>query len=168
MPLIKKCRNCSKEFRTKPFFVKNGGGKYCSRVCQYRSYKTGETIKCFLCGIEAYRPRKKLKNSKSGKYFCSKSCQTRWRNTLFIGKKHANWIDGRQAYKSVLSRNKVPPICRICRTHDRRVLVVHHIDKNRKNNIISNLTWLCHNCHHLVHYHAHEAEKLKNYMVPIA
>ncbi|MBI4281264.1 HNH endonuclease [Candidatus Uhrbacteria bacterium] len=32
-----------------------------------------------------------------------------------------------------------------------RVLLVHHIDENRKNNVLSNLVWLCRNCHFLVH-----------------
>ena len=35
----------------------------------------------------------------------------------------------------------------------------------RKNNSVSNLIWLCHNCHHLVHHYKNET---KNFMVPVA
>ena len=85
------------------------------------------------------------------KYFCSKSCQTKWRNTEFVGEKHGNWKGGEFTYRDILKRNKTPEICKICFSSDSRVLAVHHIDKNHKNNNIENLVWLCHNCHHLVH-----------------
>jgi len=44
-------------------------------------------------------------------------------------------------------------------TGAKKVIIVHHIDKNRKNNKLSNLAWLCRNCHFLVHHH--EEENLK-------
>lgn len=49
-------------------------------------------------------------------------------------------------------RNKIPQICGLCRTRDKRILAVHHLDRNKLNNKIDNLTWLCHNCHFLVHH----------------
>ena len=55
--------------------------------------------------------------------------------------------------KSLLLKNKVIYVCKICKCDDTRVLVVHHLDKNHKNNNIDNLVFLCHNCHHLVHHH---------------
>jgi len=60
MPLIKQCRLCSKEFRTKPFFVKNGGGKYCSRLCSDQARRVGKVIKCYICGKEVYKQKKDL------------------------------------------------------------------------------------------------------------
>ena len=159
MPLLKNCTICSKEFKTKPFFVKNGGGKYCSKECHYKGLKTGETVECFHCSKEFYRTVKALRVSKSKKYFCSKSCQAIWRNAEFSGEKHANWISGRSAYRSVLVRNKIPKKCVLCSSRDERVLAVHHIDKNRLNNKLENLTWLCHNCHFLVHHHGAGKEK---------
>jgi hypothetical protein len=153
MPLIRKCKVCSAEFETKPFFVRNGGGIYCSKDCHYTGIKKGKNVPCFVCGKETYKSLRSLNRSKSKKFFCGKSCQTKWRNTEFIGAKHANWKNGEHAYRSVLSRNKIPKVCRLCRTKDERVLAVHHIDRDRKNNILSNLAWLCHNCHFLVHNH---------------
>lgn len=127
--------------------------------------RTGKIVKCYLCNKESYKTKKSLRVSKSKKYFCSKSCQTKWRNTVFVGKKHANWKGGKYSYRSVLSRNNVKAVCKLCRTKDRRVLAIYHIDKNRRNNKVENLSWLCHNCHHLVHHHKEEQDKFMEALV---
>jgi hypothetical protein len=161
MPIIRKCKECKKEFRTKPFFIKLGQGIYCSAGCHHKGMRNGKLVKCFVCGKEVYKSLKSLQGSKSKKYFCTKNCQTIWRNSLYIGPKHANYISGRFSYRSVMSRNKVPQICIVCKTTDFRVLAVHHIDQNRKNNKLSNLVWLCHNCHHLVHRYPEEKKRFE-------
>lgn len=165
MPLVKKCKTCGKEFKTKPYFVKNGGGKYCSATCHHEGIRKGKNVKCFVCGAEVYKALQSLKRSKSNKFFCGKSCQAKWRNTEFIGQKHINWKNGRYVYRSVLSRNKIPKKCRLCGTIDTRVLQVHHIDKNRINNELRNLAWLCCNCHFLVHHDEVERKKLMEALV---
>jgi len=93
-------------------------------------------------------------------FFCGKSCQTKWRNSEFIQEKHANWKTGRNAYRSVMRRSGIKKICLLCKTDDIRVLAVHHVDKDRKNNNIENLVWLCHNCHHLVHQYEEGQKQL--------
>lgn len=55
--------------------------------------------------------------------------------------------------------------CAKCKSTDKRILAVHHKDRNRQNNTVSNLVWLCHNCHFLVHHYKSEAGK---FLVPIA
>ena len=160
MPLIAKCKVCKKSFATKLSWVKNGWGKYCSVACHHKGLKTGKVVKCDICGRETYKTLKSLRVSKSQKWFCSKSCQTKWRNTEFVGERHGNYVTGRSAYRSVLIRNGVPRICRLCKTTDKRVLAVHHVDEDRMNNNVKNLTWLCHNCHHLVHHDRVEKQKL--------
>lgn len=159
MPLIKKCKICKKEFKTKPFFVKNGAGKYCSVKCHYVGLKTGKMIPCAVCGKETYKTLKALRISKSKKYFCTRSCQTKWRNALYVGSKHSNFRTGEYAYRSMLDRYGVPKFCRLCKTKDVRVLAVHHIDENHSNNKLNNLAWVCHNCHHLVHHYENEKQK---------
>lgn len=42
--------------------------------------------------------------------------------------------------------------CTICHEFDIRVLVIHHIDRDRTNNNESNLLTLCNNCHHKLHF----------------
>ncbi len=154
------CRKCGNTFQAKPSWLKKGHGIYCSSACQYAGARKGKVIKCSTCGNDAYKKLKALERSKSGKFFCSKSCQTKWRNSEFIQEKHPNWKGGRNAYRSVMSRSGAPRICRLCKTEDVRVLAVHHVDEDRKNNNIENLVWLCHNCHHLVHQYQEGREKL--------
>ena len=64
-----------------------------------------------------------------------------------------NWIAGENAYRALLKRAKIPVVCSKCGIKDKRVLSVHHKDRNRKNNDLKNLEWLCRNCHFLVHWY---------------
>ncbi len=149
--LERKCRICKKVFYIKPFSANKGWGIYCSRRCHYCD-KTGEYLNCFICKKKIYRTNKQIEHSKSKKYFCSKSCQTKWRNTQFVGKRHANWRNGKSEYATVLRRHGIPKICMECGEKDSRIIATHHMDGNHNNNKIKNLVWLCHNCHHLAHY----------------
>lgn len=160
LSVINKCLVCEKSFYTKLSWVKKGGGKYCSLFCKYSSSKKGDDIPCYICGKVVYHPKGRINRSKSKKYFCSKSCQTVWRNSEYIGIKHSNFKDGRSTYRNVLIRNKIPAICLLCKIEDKRVLAGHHLNKDKKDNKIENLVWLCHNCHHLVHHYDGEVKKL--------
>lgn len=163
--MIKQCLVCGNDFKTKPFFVERGDGKYCSRECHHKGLKKGKQVMCAICGTETYKTLKALTRSKSNKFFCGKSCQAKWRNVEFIGVKHANWKEGKYAYRSVLGRHNVPKVCSLCKTTDSRVLAVHHIDKNRTNNDVKNLAWLCSNCHFLVHHYEKEKKKFMEALV---
>jgi hypothetical protein len=155
------CKQCGKEFYTKPSWIRNGFGKYCSKKCGYESRKKGKIVDCFVCSKKIYKSCKAIKGSKSRKYFCSKSCQTIWRNKMvFIGKNHANWKGGHFTYRNILLRSKIPRICKLCGEEDNRILLVHHVDTNNKNNEMDNLIWLCHNCHFLVHHYSKTKEDL--------
>lgn len=151
MPNVK-CKICGKEFYSKPNWIKRGWGKYCSRDCQFESQKKGKFINCYICNKEAWKRPKDILNSKSGNFFCSKKCQTIWRNKFFSGDKHPNWIDGsHQGYRKFMLENSINPSCRLCNNNDERILVVHHLDRARTNNQINNLVWVCRNCHYLIH-----------------
>lgn len=167
MPAVN-CKICHKEFYAKPNWLKAGFGKYCSNNCKKEGQKNGKLVDCFICGKSIYRSGKGLRSSKSKKYFCDKSCQTIWRNKiLFIGPNHANWKGGRpsETYRNILRRSNKEETCSLCRTTDKRLLVTHHLDRNRGNNNPHNLIWLCHNCHFLVHHHSDEREKLMETLV---
>ena len=152
MPNVK-CKYCRVEFYAKPSHLRMGFGKYCSRDCQYKGLKTGVALDCYTCKAKIYRTKAKLEKSKSKKYFCSKSCQTKWRNSYFSGEKHKNWKTGRGVdYRAIMLHTGKKEVCARCRTRDRRILAVHHVDHNHQNNDVKNLAWLCHNCHHEVHY----------------
>lgn len=156
------CNNCGKLFHVKPNTLLLGWGKYCSRACKAQSQFNGVKLKCFICRTELYRGPAKYEHSKSKKFFCSKRCQTIWRNAYFSKERHSNWINGSSVYRQIL-QNLKDPICLLCANKDARVLVAHHKDHNRKNNKVSNLTWLCYNCHHLVHFDSIMDERVRNF-----
>lgn len=164
MPIVN-CKICKQEFYTKPSWLKNGYGKYCSQKCNHESQKNGKVFECFICKTQTYKSLKDQNKSKSGNFFCSKTCQTIWRNTTYIGDKHANWTSGEFSYKQILLRSGNKVLCNKCKSVDKRVLAVHHKDRNRQNNSVSNLVWLCHNCHFLVHHYKNEAGR---FLVPVA
>lgn len=158
------CKICGRDFKTKPSFLKKGQGVYCSNACHYID-KKGKRINCSVCGKVVYRSISKLGNSKSGKYFCGKSCQTKWRNQEFSGPKSLMWKGGQSTYRKVISKSRALKVCALCKEGDLRVLAVHHIDKNRENYRVENLAWLCHNCHYLVHHDSVEMQKLMEALV---
>lgn len=156
------CIICKKDFYVKPSHQKMGWGKYCSTGCRTLGQFNGKNVSCFICNKIVYRSLKSLGKSLSGKFFCSKSCQTIWRNTiLYSGQAHPAWRFGTSAYRRILKATDREQFCTLCKTDDKRILAVHHYDKDRKNNDVSNLVWLCYNCHYLVHHDSDEQMKLK-------
>jgi hypothetical protein len=156
MPIVP-CKQCSAEFYVKPSHQQRGAGKYCSRLCQSESQRTGTFIPCYICHKLAYKMAAAIQKSPSGKFFCGKSCQTIWRNTqVYTGRNHANWTNGIASYRQRLLRSETAKLCLKCRIDDVRILAVHHKDRDRTNNDLSNLIWLCHNCHYLVHHYKRE------------
>ncbi len=134
------CKSCSKKFLVKPSQIKYGWGRFCSRMCTHKAQTNGKLFKCYVCHKEIYKSISEQNHSKSHKFFCSKVCQTNWRNKLFSGKKHPNWKGGVGIYRETLTKNTTDRFCRICKLADSRVLIVHHIDHNRGNNKIPNLS----------------------------
>lgn len=152
MPYVN-CKICSSEFYAKPRHLKIGWGKFCSKKCQFQGQRNGTLIGCALCGKLIYRTPKNFRHSKSNSFFCDKSCFATWKNqNLIVGARHANWKHGENAYRNIMKRSRRTQVCSRCEIEDSRVLIVHHIDRNRKNNDLSNLMWLCHNCHFLEHH----------------
>jgi len=155
------CEVCAKPFYAKPSHRKLGWGKFCSIKCRSHAQRIGKHIECFVCRKKVYRSPRMMVRSKSGKYFCSKSCQTQWRNSLYVGERSINWVNGKRAYRNILLRSNRTPICLLCRMNDLRVLSVHHRDHRRSHNTVDNLIWLCFNCHYLVHHDKKLDEKIR-------
>ncbi len=83
-----KCKICGKGFYTKPYLLRQGWGKYCSKECRNKSQRTGKFITCSYCGKKVYRtPADLRRGSKTKTYFCNKSCQCAWKNKQRKNKK---------------------------------------------------------------------------------
>ena len=149
---IKKCKICNNDFYAKPSHIKNGWGTFCSRECKHKGARMRVSINCFECGQLISKTKSQIDRSKSGKLFCSKSCQTKWRNVEYSGKRHSGWKGGKTIYRKILLKGGILPRCIMCQKTDLRILVVHHIDHDHSNLDLKNLAWLCHNCHYLVHH----------------
>lgn len=79
-------------------------------------------------------------------------CQIKWKSSISTGENHPNWKGGDRNYRKTLMNTGKKKTCSLYYLEDERVLAVHHVDHNRKNNDPSNLTWLCWNCHYLIHH----------------
>jgi len=146
-----KCRVCFREYYTKASWFKIGHGVYCSVKCRGVANRKGKHVDCFACGKTIYKALRELKRSQSKKYFCSTRCSLSWINSSHFEENSANWKGGRYCYKNIMKRKGDRYECRVCGKTDKRILAVHHVDKNRLNNNSKNLAWLCYNCHFLVH-----------------
>ncbi len=169
---FRNCKICNAEFYVKPSHIERGWGKFCSKECQNKGQLSGGLTHCFTCRKQIYRSSAQVRHSKSRRFFCGKSCQTIWRNSgVFIGEAHGNWKGGESVYREILLKADRPKKCERCGIGDLRILSVHHVDKNRKNNRLDNLVWLCFNCHHLIHHDINEYELFMEWyikcMVPV-
>ena len=84
---------------------------------------------------------------------------------MYSGPNHPNWKGGEYAYRDTMLRLPAIKTCKRCGVTDLRLLNVHHLDENHKNNAVENLVWLCYNCHFLVHKDKNEKEKFMGIMV---
>ncbi len=160
--MIIRCEICSRYFVRKRSQVLLAKKHYCSVKCQILGRKKGKIIECFVCGKKVYKKNKDINNSKNKKFFCGVNCSNKWLGGKNRGQNHSNWINGKFSYKNILKRADTAIICILCGEKDPRILSVHHIDKNRENNSLSNLTWLCHNCHFLVHNNSSELTRFNS------
>ena len=84
---------------------------------------------------------------------------------MYTGPNHPNWKGGEHAYRDTMLRMPKSKKCKRCGIADLRLLTVHHLDENHRNNRIENLVWMCYNCHFLVHKNKEEKKKFMGAMV---
>jgi len=101
MPWLK-CLICGKDFYAKPNHLKVGWGKYCSNKCKFISQKKGKIVECSNCGKRIYRIPSDFINSKSGLFFCNKSCHCSWMNKEPTSRKQPSTME---FWRIILQKN---------------------------------------------------------------
>ena len=137
--------------------------KYCSRRCKDLNSRDRVDIICAYCGKPFQVPRNKFERSKSGLFFCCrkhKDIAQRLENGI-LAPPHYTTFDTTKDYRKKMAAVTAPedfvcqnPECPITKAGikiPRYMLAIHHIDKNRDNNDLSNLKILCAWCHSLMH-----------------
>jgi endogenous inhibitor of DNA gyrase (YacG/DUF329 family) len=143
--IILHCYNCGKEFTRnlseRKQSLQRGNKPFCCKKCALETNDSKITLKCAHCNKRIKRTRSQIKRSK--KFFCSHKCAAHVT-------KNSKYIDGKSTYRDLAIKH-YGPRCKKCGYSIIEALQVHHIDKNRTNNDISNLLVLCSNCHVLIH-----------------
>lgn len=150
------CIICDKRFKTIP----SASSKTCSKECGYKKRKARRVIgRCLICKKQIssapYRIRK----------YCSNNCRFADAGRLVTeaAKKRSTWGELRNrknAKQWFVDKYKK---CQVC-AYDKviEILELHHIDRNDKNNHISNLMLLCPNCHSEDHFKAKDGQFASN------
>ncbi|RZN62187.1 MAG: hypothetical protein EF811_03460 [Methanonatronarchaeia archaeon] len=116
--------------------------------------------RCSYCGA-SFRVHSKLDLEKKEHVFCSKECRREWLSEAMSGEGNHQWRGGAsfEPYGTEFNeelkeqiRERDEYCCVLCGgSSDGRELSVHHIDRDKTNNSMSNLISLCRSCHQLVH-----------------
>lgn len=143
------CKLCGCEFKV--IACRKKTAKYCSRRCYYKSLNGKGSVEhiCRCCG-------KRFMDSPShNRIYCSKTCVNKTALTRFNPKTAGT------ALTAMRRRGMVKSCSRCGYSKNLAILGIHHKDRNRQNNRLSNLEVLCPNCHsiehskHLVHSGSH-------------
>lgn len=149
------CEQCGKEFLRRINGRKKR--KFCSVSCFRLSTQRRETLICAHCGEEFERQSSRLR-TRHGFSFCSRGCKDKAQSMEGgcpdIRPSHYGLSNGEKDYKHLIASTERPVCCgHNCKEARRYLLVVHHIDGDRKNNPKDGSNWeiVCRSCHALRH-----------------
>lgn len=138
-----KCKVCLKPIYRRPSVLQvNGQNVFCSQVCYGISCR--KEIVCPVCS------KKFLAGL--NKKTCSRECANKNRAGMGykMGRQRKDKVKTFRLLKQRLMEQRGPS-CEICKYDKIPILQIHHIDRNRQNNDLSNLRLLCPNCHYEAH-----------------
>jgi len=116
------CLNCRNEFTSPGYEVRFGRMfKYCSNPCQATSPTRRENASKALSLID----RK--------------------------GDSNSNWKGGVSHKQSYQFRKLFCEMCGTNETTTKRGFIAHHLDMDRKNNVMENIKTVCYSCHRKIH-----------------
>ena len=136
------CETCKREFYVVPARLKLGMVKYCSKKC----YKTDGENNPMWGKKHKVITKKAWKNNPLRNRFkpgVDNPNFIRFAGDDFWGASYPWWQH---------NKAKRTKICERCPFDNLNILVVHHKDRNRRNNSIENIEILCPNCHALEHF----------------
>lgn len=135
------CALCGNKIYRRPSQI--GAGKvYCSKACFNKASR--KESPCIVCG----KPILAGLNKKT----CSRGCSNVNRTgTIYKMGRPKDKVVGQRAIKLrvIAARGSK---CERCGYGKVEILHVHHRDRNRKNNDLTNLELICPNCHYEEHY----------------
>lgn len=147
------CKACEKSF-VRRISHSNGKKVFCSVECSSMANRSRVGVRCAVCQVDFELTSSRAGKGRSGLNFCSKRCMVSAQR-LKGGLKQIHpphYGTGHSRYKAVAFEEvEGPPCCKDCGLSFLPLLVVHHIDGNRKNGSASNLEILCHNHHAIRH-----------------
>lgn len=143
------CNTCHHQWLFSPYNVQlSNMKKHKFNGCPNCKYME---ITCLTCG----KKFKRLKTDITQNNYCSLSCAAIANN---LKNKQDNSTSYRKNAFEIFEHK-----CAICGwNEDDRVLEVHHLDENRKNNSINNLVILCPICHKYLTLHLYNYQELFN------
>jgi hypothetical protein len=138
----KTCVICSKKFKILRNHLRTA--KYCSDACSYKASKNWGSIvrNCDYCGRKLKRKPSELIHKSCA---CSKECK------YALMRKDKSDAKGWNSVKAWMKRHGLIEQCERCGFRKQELLVIHHKDRDRKNNDLKNLEVLCPNCHAAEH-----------------
>lgn len=137
------CQICGKKIYRRPVEIKRNNGRvFCSITCYGKSCR--KESPCLVCG--------KLILASLNKKTCSRSCANKHRKDIkykLNSPKDKVKTQGLLKIRLLKIRGNK---CERCSFGKYEILQIHHKDKNRNNNNLSNLELICPNCHSEEHY----------------
>lgn len=137
------CEKCGKEFYVYKSRIEKANPRFCSNKCYDKTAENNPNW------------RKPWKKSQRDAFYANPN-RPKFKSDS-TNPNRVRFVDNESFWGSTLSwYAKYLPIrigkCEICGFSDKRILQVHHKDKNRKHNTRDNLVLLCPNCHALEHW----------------
>ncbi len=156
--ITRNCLHCQQEFKARSQDVKRGFAKFCSQSCSSIYNRAQETkpepnVECAYCQTKFYLNTTQKSRSKSGLYFCCRKHKDLAQQIGgVVGMQLPHYKTRITHYMDKALHNK-PPKCERC-GYDEHIaaIVIHHKDRNRDNNSLSNLEVLCAICHAIEHW----------------
>lgn len=156
------CTQCQKEFLVLTKELQRNNGKFCSHACSTTYHNLLKpklnNVVCSNCGLTFHKSPSKMKDSKSGLFFCNRICKDKAQQLGGLKQiQPQHYHSGLAAYREIAKRHH-KHCCNRCGYDKLPILEVHHIDRNRNNNLPTNLEILCSRCHDEEHYLAKDGK----------